>query len=180
MPAIGRTTLVCRTVQANENCTTADDISPSAFGLEFADRDASGTPLNIDDPADAVAICQENAGDCLGEQLLRYIADVGDNNTIDNDFYQDYLEDGAVDGVLFSGSFGARGSCQRTDQTHASGSYAAINGPADALDNDEYFIQWGQLPPQQSCGNYFFAPDGNELQFVFDEIASRMFTRLAR
>jgi hypothetical protein len=48
------------------------------------------------------------------------------------------------------------------------------------LDNDEYFIQWGQLPPQQSCGNYFFAPDGNELQFVFDEIASRMFTRLAR
>jgi hypothetical protein len=166
-------------LQANETAQLPT-IFTIGFGLEFADRDASGTPLNIDDPADAVAICQENAGDCLGEQLLRYIADVGDNNTIDNDFYQDYLEDGAVDGVLFSGSFGARGSCQRTDQTHASGSYAAINGPADALDNDEYFIQWGQLPPQQSCGNYFFAPDGNELQFVFDEIASRMFTRLAR
>ncbi len=31
-----------------------------------------------------------------------------------------------------------------------------------------------------SCGNYFFAPDANGLQSIFSEIASRMFTRVAR
>jgi hypothetical protein len=37
------------------------------------------------------------------------------------------------------------------------------------------------LPPMQSCGNYFNAPTTKEeLEVVFDEIASRMFTRLAR
>lgn len=34
--------------------------------------------------------------------------------------------------------------------------------------------------PGESCGNYFNATDGLELQLVFDEIAARMFTRLAR
>jgi hypothetical protein len=35
------------------------------------------------------------------------------------------------------------------------------------------------LPPRTDCGNYFNAPSQAKLQAVFDEIASRMFTRLA-
>jgi len=176
-------------LQGNDN-TLLPTIFTIGFGLDFADRtNSGGGALDITNPDDAVEICIENAADCLGEQLLRYIADVGDNNAIDNDFYQDYLEEGApgsrqLDGFLNNGSFGPRGRCQRDDQGHSSGSYTAVDPPSDnstsVLSSNEFFIQWGQLPPQQSCGNYFFAPDGNELQFVFDEIASRMFTRLSR
>jgi hypothetical protein len=32
----------------------------------------------------------------------------------------------------------------------------------------------------QSCGNYYFAPSGNELNKVFEAIASRIFTRLTK
>lgn len=152
------------------------------FGLEFRERDnGSGGTLDVfSDLPDVIdRICSQNPGDCLGEQLLRYIADVGDNNRIDNDYYQDVLEErlqngGALDwdGFMESGNFGPRDPCQNPTVgpiVDATGTYYA--DPEDA---------YSPLRAQTSCGNYFFAPDGNELQLVFDEIASRMFTRLNR
>ncbi|MCA9888725.1 MAG: hypothetical protein KC546_10145 [Anaerolineae bacterium] len=162
------------------------------FGLEFPERTTeTGVVLDITRQDDSVRICDLNPADCLGEQLLRYIADVGDNNFIDNDYYQDLMFfDGTGeyagqlyvtnnwDGVVGDDrGYGDRGPCQ-TD-------YVAVGGDYD-IDRDGFFetseqrIQREMLLPQVSCGNYYFAPDGNQLRFVFDDIASRMYTRLAR
>lgn len=147
------------------------------FGTEFVNRRiSSGSPtLDITNDNNAEAICALNLNDCLGEQLLRYIADVGDNNKIDNDFYQEMLNPGRdnlgnrVAGTTSDqGSFGPRDPCQRQDQEPINGYYADAG------------VMYGHLAPQKNCGNYYYAPDYNQLQFVFDDIASRMFTRLSR
>lgn len=139
------------------------------FGLTFDNGSAPGTPGS----------CGQNIGDCLGEQMLRYIADAGDNNRIDNDYFQDYLSNEnwalrAVDND-FGGDRGGRGRCQ-TDV--AIPNYDQ-NGDG-SISQPEAEAMYEALDPTVSCGNYFNAPDAEELQFVFDIIASRMFTRLAR
>ncbi len=65
--------------------------------------------------------------------------------------------------TLGSGAFGERGSCEKPI-----GSYTPANLTSSAMD------------PKQNCGNYFNAPDQDGLNKVFDEIASRMFTRITR
>ncbi|MBE2182916.1 MAG: hypothetical protein IAE89_05790 [Anaerolineae bacterium] len=95
--------------------------------------------------------------DELGEEMLRYIADVGDNARLDNDYWQNLMGDRvplwSVDG------YGVRGACEVPSGTPGN---------------------WSPLPNGQDCGNYFNAPDGQRLNEVFDQIASRMFTRLAQ
>ncbi len=149
------------------------------FGLEFPRRVSGGVTFDITNQDNATVICSLNAGDCLGEQLLRYIADLGDNNQIDNDWHQAQMDPGPVSGTS-SEPFGPRDFCQTPseDDGHVNGSYDFDN--SGSLSQGEINRMYGQLRPQQSCGNYYFAPDFNELQFVFDDIASRMFTRLAR
>lgn len=124
-----------------------------AFGLSFARNSPTpsiqpGQPGYVPGPASA------NIEDFLGEELLRYIADVGDNFRMDIDHQQTFLAGGTTppDG------YGARSVCE--DPTGAPGAFLP-------------------LAPTQNCGNYFSAPDQKELEQVFDEIASRMFTRLA-
>ncbi len=123
----------------------ADALLPTVFtigfGLDFSQ--GSGT-------------CGENVADCLGEELLRYVADVGDNFRIDTDYQQAwlFLRDGQP-----IGDYGPRGICE--DPNAPAGTYAPI-------------------APTENCGNYFNAPDQTELNVVFNEIASRMFTRIAR
>lgn len=174
------------------------------FGLEFPIRSDGGTTYTITDQNDAEEICALNPGDCLGEQLLRYIADVGDNNFIDNDYYQDMLfcdRQDALDGRCSAHGaygvglfpmeswswdgipgdirgYGQRGPCQ-TELGIVIGSTYDLNADG-SFDAGERNLQREMLRPQLSCGNYYFAPDGNELRFVFDDIASRMYTRLAR
>ncbi|QPC80623.1 hypothetical protein G4Y79_12970 [Phototrophicus methaneseepsis] len=160
------------------------------FGLEYPEREAAnGRLLNIDSQSDSVEICSRNPADCLGEMLLRYIADVGDNNYLDNDYYQDLMFNDVGD---YAGSldlnynnegtagdprgYGERGPCQ----TEFGYSFTDYDTNNDGLSPSEKAVQREMLPPQVSCGNYYFAPDGNELRFVFDDIASRMYTRLAR
>jgi hypothetical protein len=46
------------------------------------------------------------------------------------------------------------------------------------LSNTEIADMYGPLDPRDSCGNYFNAPNADELEFVFDSIASKLFTRL--
>lgn len=99
--------------------------------------------------------------DYLGEELLRYIADVGDNFQIDNDYWQAHL------GSIIANTppdWGPRGACE--DPT-----------PLDAANPGNTYQP---LPPTEDCGNYFSAAGGAELEQVFNEIASRMFTRLSQ
>ncbi len=84
--------------------------------------------FNLDYPDDTSSNCEGgNLQSCLGEELLRYIADVGDNNELNEDYPSTFEED-----------------------------------------------RFAQL----SYGNYWNAPDEDELADVFDEIAGRLFTRL--
>lgn len=120
------------------------------FGLTFANNiDGTGQPVTDDDQ-----LRQQNPEDFLGEELLRYVADVGDNFQIDIDHQQDYLDDGIINNSVLD--WGPRGVCE------------APGNPGD----------YAPLPPRQSCGNYYNAPNQAELQLVFEDIASRMFTRL--
>lgn len=154
--------------QGNRDALALPTIFTIGFGLDF--QSGAGT-------------CQDkdNLSDCLGEELLRYIADVGDNQRIDSDYQQDLLADGFQDGILSPGqTFGERGACegpvviggnQYTNMDDPA-ARAALAGNASAL--------VAPLPPEQSCGNYYNAPSAAELGKVFDDIASRMFTRITR
>lgn len=144
-----------------------DLILPTIFTIGF------GLDFNVE-PTGSQTRCEANIGDCLGEELLRYIADVGDNNQIDTDYQQDCRDNGKCgDKSVAPGGFGARGPCE-----------GPLNNGATDIDLVPPGV-WEQtiinpLPPGESCGNYFNAPDADELQEVFDTIASRMFTRLTR
>lgn len=140
------------------------------FGLDFS-RNSPG----VGQPGPAV----DNVEDFLGEELLRYIADVGDNFQIDTDYQQDLLQDRQLNGVMSGNeTFGSRGPCE--DQSVRSSNYDSLD-----LVGDGFYTETPggrmvvPLPPTQDCGNYYNAPDQSRLQLVFDDIASRMFTRLA-
>jgi len=155
------------------------------FGLEYRRRTEGATVYTIGDPDDTQKLCELNAEDCIGEELLRYIADVGDNNQVDNDFWQDILEDdnGVPQGFLVGSNFDQRGPCQTADgpQPNNATTYADdLTGDSNTMSAEEQWRMYGMLPPQQACGNYYYAPDANGLQAVFNDIASRMFTRLSR
>lgn len=158
------------------------------FGLDFVEG-------SIGDPADPnyqPGVAARNISDWLGEELLRYIADVGDNNRIDTDYQQDLREDKVLDGVMFTSSerFGLRGPCEDPNVLPNDGeryigqlvgngystSDAERIGP-DAVAGLGIMVR--PLPPRQDCGNYYNAPDQARLTIVFNDIASRMFTRLA-
>jgi hypothetical protein len=87
----------------------------------------------------------------LGEATLRYIADAGDNGLIDNDLQQDCRENGLC------------GDHNPSD--------LAFFGPAGPCQNAAY---------KEDCGQYWYADNPDDLERVFSEIASRLFTRLSR
>ncbi len=140
------------------------------FGLDFPESGGCGG-----DPTKFT-----NINDCLGEELLRYIADVGDNNRIDTDYQQDYLNDGAINGVTADGQYkyGDRGPCEDQILTYANAEAAAAGGLFSGNNFDP--LRFNPLPPKRSCGNYYNAPGGPELTKVFEDIASRMFTRITK
>lgn len=85
--------------------------------------------------------------------LLRYIADAGDNGVIDTDLQQDWRDDGANNGSVPAQELGDPDPCEAYP-----------------------------LPGQEDiqCGNYFYADDLSSVDAVFEAIASRLFTRIAR
>jgi hypothetical protein len=129
------------------------------FNFDYGTTECSRGNINVGaNPGES------DLDDCLGEEILRYIADVGDNFTIDTDYQQWHRNGGPLDS---DDDYGPRGPCEAdltTDRMSAA-TYEDLVRPLDA---------------GQSCGNYFNAPDEEELDDVFDEIASRMFTRLTR
>ncbi|MDX2077929.1 MAG: pilus assembly protein TadG-related protein [bacterium] len=146
------------------------------FRLEFVDTPHAPSNLtceqrvgNNDSPEYDKCMCNLNIEQCLGEELLRYIADAGDNFVIDNDLQQDW-----------------RNHNDFTTQINLDKDVTEW-GPKDPCENPS--VNWfdaattlNDFAPRrggQSCGNYYNAPSVTELQQVFDDIASRMFTRLA-
>ncbi len=151
------------------------------FGLDFTESPA-GKCQNANGGPDPTPDEYTNINDCLGEELLRYIADVGDNNRVDTDYQQDYLNDGYINGDLKDLSLGAsapvvsygeRGPCEAAIPGYANADLAAAAGQLNP-------IRLNPLPPKTSCGNYYNAPGGPELTKVFEDIASRMFTRITK
>lgn len=96
---------------ARERNDSTETLLPSIFTIGFDLKYTNGSA------------CANNVQECLGEELLRYIADVGDNNAYD----ENYLP----------------------------------------------------IAPNENFGNYYNAPDGDELNDVFEDIAGKLFTRLA-
>lgn len=143
-------------IQSDGNTLGDGSNLPIIFTIGF------GLNFNVGRVGDTPGTCEDNIPDCLGEELLRYIADVGDNFRIDIDYQQDWLDNGLLDNSLLPEDYGPPGVCEP---------------PGGGYDPDSGEIIF--LTPTQSCGNYFNAPDAAELQIIFDEIASRMFTRLA-
>jgi hypothetical protein len=111
---------------------------------------------------------RDRNADYLGEELLRYVADVGDNFQIDSDYWQVQMGtriENSIDFASSSPNWGPRGACEQDTWT--------------GLPNDRGNV-FLPTPPRESCGNYFVASTGAELEVVFNEIASRMFTRLSQ
>jgi hypothetical protein len=138
--------------------------------LSYTDYSTSGFPTVTCNADDWGCRRRANTEDYLGEELLRYIADVGDNFRIDDDYWQNQprMQDRlpAASRVpagtpANSALWGPRGACQMPYGGGNRGDYAP-------------------LTPVTDCGNYFAAPDGEKLEQVFNEIASRMFTRLSQ
>jgi Flp pilus assembly protein TadG len=172
----------------NDN-TLRPSIFTIGFGAEYLNRQSTpGGPVLAMTNENAEELCRLNVNDCLGEQLLRYIADAGDNNKIDNDYYQWLLNpnttppsfgSGAGRTADDNGDYGQRDPCQTQEPApNAANSYDTNNN--GILEEGELRAMYGHLAPQTNCGNYYYAPDYTQLQFVFDDIASRMFTRLSR
>ncbi len=145
------------------------------FGLDFNDNPAATPPTCA-----GVAGQYNNINDCLGEELLRYIADVGDNNRVDTDYQQDYLNDGLINGVTADGAgkYGDRGPCEGQIGTYANAEAAYAGGLFSGNNYDP--LRYNPLAAKTNCGNYYNAPGGPELTKVFEDIASRMFTRITR
>ncbi|MGQ9909637.1 MAG: hypothetical protein ACUVS2_12460 [Candidatus Flexifilum sp.] len=128
------------------------------FGLAFERPPATSGCSGADD-----CLRRGNIPDTLGEELLRYIADVGDNFRIDDDYQQYVLGPRIPNRVdVVDPDWGVRGPCERPAL------FAAQRGT------------YMPLPPRQSCGNYFNAVNGDALEDVFNQIAQRMFTRLSQ
>jgi hypothetical protein len=121
--------------------------------------------------------CLADIDDCLGEELLRYIADVGDNNRIDSDWQQDMVDDGLVNLSLRSATrdeYGDRGPCENPLPPGIDLNDSGLS-VTDAQNNMLQPFDHGE-----SCGNYYNAPDQRRLRAVFDDIAGKLFTRITR
>jgi len=147
-----------------------DELLPTIYTIGFG--------LTYDGSEDPEPL--ETVEDYLGEQLLRYIADVGDNNQLDNDYYQNFADYGNNFQLELDDDapYGVRGPCQTQGFSGDDGSGYDLNNN-NALDGNELELMFEPLGATQDCGNYFNAPSADELEFVFDSIASKLFTRLA-
>lgn len=83
--------------------------------------------------------------------LLRYIADAGDNGVIDDDLEQDLRDNFVRDNSVPPAELGNPGPCE------------AVAGD-----------------PTAQCGQYYYSATQIDLERAFEQIASRMFTRLSR
>ena len=166
----------------------------STAWLSVADQEACmrGNPAF---PAanDSDALRRDRNADYLGEELLRYIADVGDNFQIDSDYWQlcasqtrkpsDPLFIDQTSPCLMPGFQNLENRINNFVYLSSTSPNWGVRGPCEEewtgnpLQRGNVYMP---MSPVTSCGNYFAAPSGDELQVVFNQIASRMFTRLSQ
>lgn len=155
----------------NFDTRQAEDIGPEC--IETGNYDADDYARDMADFAGLIKIAEgkpgnfiamfsigfgrEVADEMTGAPLLRYIADAGDNGVIDNDWEQDLRDDGLRNNSVTD--LGQADPCQPYNDPYS--------GPP--VNN-----------PYQQCGQYYYASGGSSLSGVFEDIASRLFTRLAR
>lgn len=164
---------------ASSSGRVADQLLPTIFTIGFGLNynvvfDSAGNPSTDN------SVCANDNYDCvrglspynsdynqdyLGEELLRYIADVGDNFRVDSDYWQVQMGARIGNGTNpVTAEYGPRGACEIPE--------GALGGAG----RDQH----SPLPPRTSCGNYFAAATEEELNRVFNEIASKMFTRISQ
>lgn len=144
---------------SNPNCWSPGAYDADDYAMDWADfagllTVAPGVPGNFITMF-AIGFGQEisnpaQTGADTGAYILRYIADAGDNGYIDNDVQQDWRDNGMRDFSVPPDKLGDPDPCENI---------------AD---------------PTKWCGQYYFADDLTSLEAVFEAIASRLFTRIAR
>jgi hypothetical protein len=98
----------------------------------------------------SIGFGEKAATEAPAAPLMRYVADAGDNGFIDNNLQQDWRDNHQLD----------------------FGDYTRYGDP----DPCEAYT----TNPRVNCGQYYFAANLETLTKVFEDIASRMFTRLSR
>jgi hypothetical protein len=147
----------------NPECGTAGHYDADDYARDMADF-AGLIEIQPNIPGNFIAMFsigfgQEVIDEPTAAPLLRYIADAGDNGFIDNNLQTDLRED------------------RNPIPTYPiGGPYPDYYGDPDVCENTPTRV----LHPTQQCGQYYFAAGLAELNDVFEEIASRMFTRLSR
>ena len=142
----------------NAACTSIGHYDADDYARDMADF-AGLVEVQENVPGNFIAMFSiafgEEASDPTAASLMRYIADAGDNGFIDNNLQQDWRDNQILDYPLGThsgetGAFGLPGPCETEANTKA------------------------------QCGQYYYAEDLATLTDVFEEIASRLFTRLSR
>ncbi len=155
--------------EGNPECGVAGHYDADDYARDMADF-AGLIEIQPNIPGNFIAMFSIGFGrevieDPTAAPMLRYIADAGDNGFIDNNLQHDLRED--------------RNSMPTYPIYPLGGpQYPAYYGEPDVCEVD----RTTGLPPHptQQCGQYYFAAGLAELNDVFEDIASRMFTRLSR
>lgn len=161
--------------ETNEQLPTIFTIG---IGLDFNPFDGAGTRVCNDNDWACRTTRQWTYEDYLGEQLLRYIGDVGDNFRLDDDYWQCYVQGRIPNPVDTNPSLTVTDCSDKTHENWGPRGPCELQDVAPSDRGNGNFTNW--LQPQQSCGNYFAAGSAEDLENVFGVIASRMFTRLSQ
>ncbi|MBI5958498.1 MAG: hypothetical protein HY866_07185 [Chloroflexi bacterium] len=140
----------------NPDCSSTGHYDADDYARDMADFAGLIEVVPDGKKGNFIAIFSIGFGDEVEEEktaapLLRYLADAGDNGFIDNNFQQDWRDNRQLDFGDYR-RYGDPDPCERTPE----------------------------LYPTEQCGQYYFANNVSTLTAVFEDIASRMFTRLSR
>jgi hypothetical protein len=147
-------------------------VTSSPICNDYVPVDTYGTGVTTNDNPD----CAPN-----GEQLLRYIADQGDGVNgfgLDPCEREDADDDG--DGTQDAGTWPTG---EEVPDPSIPAQIAAFNSwivssTTAGVPHSAYSLYRHDIG--ESCGNYYYAAGGVDVKSIFDEIASRIFTRLTQ
>ncbi len=146
----------------NVECTSSGHYDADDYARDMADFAGLIEVMPDGKQGNFIAMFSIGFGDEVVDEataapLLRYIADAGDNGFIDNNLQQDLRED------------------RNPIPTYPPGGpYPPDYGEPDVCEGAAF------ADPTVDCGQYYYAAGGATLKSVFEEIASRLFTRISR
>lgn len=184
--------LNCDTTDYVDYGTVANYYDPIDFAMDMADF-AGLIEVQPNVPGNFIAMYtigfiappdpandSELVSAALGEYSLRYIADAGDNGVIDNNYQQDCRGDFTC-GDDYGGDPNPFPAAPPNGLFYNPYDYPDDFGPPGPCEVDANTGQVFVPGDFEDCGQYWYAEQGtNDLDRIFAEIASRLFTRLAR